>query len=582
MRWSQLFIPTLRDAPADAEVPSHIFLLRAGYVRQLAAGIYSFLPLAQRVMNKIERIIREEMDAIGAQEFLLPALNPAELWQESGRWEGMGENMFRLKDRSNRDLCLGMTHEEVFTSIARNELRSYRQLPQIWYQIQTKFRDEPRPKSGVLRVRQFVMKDSYSFDVDWAGLDVSYQKHHGAYCRIYDRCGLKYIIVEADSGTMGGSQSQEFMVVTDAGEDLIAHCECGYAANVEKAGAQLTSIHDNLGPEGPQPVHTPGQKTIEEISVFLKIQPSQQIKTMVYMAEGKPVLALLRGDHQLNEVKLQAALGSEVRPARLEEIQGAMGVAAGSLGPVGVTQFRIVSDQALQGRSNMVCGANRDDYHLTSVQPGRDYQAEYFDLRLVQAGDPCLRCGKPLRISKALEVGHIFKLGTKYSISMGASVLNAEGQPIPMIMGSYGIGLERIMAAAVELFHDSDGIIWPTPIAPFHCVLSVLSAKDATLLEAAEETYRKLRVCGIEVILDDRDERPGVKFKDADLIGIPFRVNFGSKKFSQGIVEVVNRSSKTMQDVIYSDLIGTLKSLLGAASGGELFRDDRAPSEGLR
>ncbi len=568
MRWSQLFIPTLREAPADAEVPSHIFLLRAGYVRQLAAGIYSFLPLAQRVMNKIARIIREEMDAIGAQEFLLPALNPAELWQESGRWEGMGDNMFRLKDRSNRDLCLGMTHEEVFTSIARNELRSYRQLPQIWYQIQTKFRDEPRPKSGVLRVRQFVMKDSYSFDADWAGLDISYQKHHGAYCRIYDRCGLKYIVVEANSGAMGGSQSQEFMVVTDAGEDLVAHCDCGYAANVEKAGAQLAAVQEDTGPGAPQPIHTPNQKTIEEISAFLKIQPNQQIKTMVYMAEGKPVLALLRGDHPLNEVKLQAALGSEVRPAHLEEIQAAMGAAAGSLGPVGVTQFRIVSDQALQGRSNMTCGANRDDYHLTGVQPGRDYQAEYFDLRMVQAGDTCLRCGKPLQVSKALEVGHIFKLGTKYSVSMGANILNAGGQPMPVIMGSYGIGLERIMAAAVELFHDADGIIWPVPIAPFHCIVSVLSTKDPALMSAAEESCRQLQANGVDVLFDDRDERPGVKFKDADLIGIPFRINFGAKKFSQGVVEVVIRSSKTMQDVIYSELIGTLKSLLGAAAGG--------------
>jgi prolyl-tRNA synthetase len=567
MRWSQLFIPTLREAPADAEVASHIFLLRAGYVRQVAAGIYSFLPLAQRVMNKIARIVREEMDAIGAQEFLLPALNPAELWQESGRWEGMGENMFRLKDRSNRDLCLGMTHEEVFTSIARNELRSYRQLPQIWYQIQTKFRDEPRPKSGILRVRQFAMKDSYSFDVDWEGLDVSYQKHHGAYCRIYDRCGLKYIIVEADSGAMGGSQSQEFMVTTDAGEDLIAHCECGYAANLEKASSQLAPLRDDAGPEAPQPVHTPDQKTIEEIAAFLKIQPDQQIKTMVYTSEGKPILALLRGDHQLNEVKLQAALGSEVRPARLEEIPTAMGAAAGSLGPVGVTQFRIVSDQALQGRTNLTCGANRDDYHLTGVQPGRDYQAEYFDIRMVQAGDPCLRCGKSLRISKALEVGHIFKLGTKYSISMGANILNANGQPTPLIMGSYGIGLERIMAAAVELFHDADGIIWPVPIAPFHCVVSVLSAKDSALMAAAEESCHQLQANGVEVLFDDRDERPGVKFKDADLIGIPFRINFGSKKFSQGIVELVNRSSRTIQDVVYSELIVKLKSLLGAAAG---------------
>lgn len=566
MRWNQLFIPTLREAPADAEVPSHILLLRGGYIRQLAAGIYSFLPLAQRVMNKIAHIIREEMDAIGAQEFLLPALNPAELWQESGRWEGMGANMFRLKDRADRDLCLGMTHEEVFTSISRNELRSYRQLPQIWYQIQTKFRDEPRPKSGILRVRQFQMKDSYSFDVDWAGLDISYLKHHDAYCRIYDRCGLKYMVVEADSGAMGGSQSQEFMVATDAGEDLIAHCDCGYAANVEKAGSQLAPISDEPEADSPQPVHTPNQKTIEEIAAFLKVLPAQQIKTMVYMSGEQLVLALLRGDHQLNEVKLQGALGCEVRPAHPEEIKQAMGAAAGSLGPVGVTRFRIVSDLALKGRKNLTCGANQDDYHLSGVTPGRDYQAEYFDLRMVQAGEACLRCGKPLQVSKALEIGHIFKLGVKYSVSMGANVLNAEGQSVPVIMGSYGIGLERIMAAAVELFHDADGIIWPLSIAPFQVVLSVLSLKDPALMTAAEQTYRELKALGVEVLLDDRDERPGVKFKDADLIGIPYRVNFGSKKFSQGLVELVNRASKTVEDVVYSELPGILKSRSQTAS----------------
>ncbi len=559
MRWNQLFIPTLREAPADAEVPSHILLLRGGYVRQLGAGIYSFLPLAQRVMNKIVRIIREEMDAMGAQEFLLPALNPAELWRESGRWEGMGANMFRLKDRADRDLCLGMTHEEVFTSIARHELRSYRQLPQIWYQIQTKFRDEPRPKSGILRVRQFLMKDSYSFDIDWAGLDLSYQKHRDAYCRIYDRCGLKYLVVEADSGAMGGSQSQEFMVATEAGEDLIAHCPCGYAANVEKAGSRLESLADRPGPDSPQLVHTPQQKTIDEIVVFLKILPAQQIKTMVYVGGEQMVLALLRGDHQLNEAKLQAVLGAEVRPARPEEIQQALGAAAGSLGPVGVAGFRILSDLALQGRSNLACGANRDDYHLSGVTPGRDYQAEYCDIRMVQAREACLRCGQPLAISKALEIGHIFKLGVRYSVSLGANVLNLEGQAVPVIMGSYGIGVERIMAAAVELYHDPDGIIWPMSIAPFQVVLSLLSTKDAGLVEAAENTYQELTAAGMEVLLDDRDERPGVKFKDADLIGIPWRINFGSKKFAQGLVELINRADKTVEDVVYSRLPDILK-----------------------
>ena len=554
MRWSQMFIPTLREAPAEAEVASHILLLRSGYVRQLAAGIYSFLPLARRVMNKIEAIIREELNQMGAQEFLLPALHPAEIWQESGRWEAMGQNMFRLRDRTDRNMCLGMTHEEVFTSIARNELRSYRQLPQIWYQIQTKFRDEARPKSGLLRVRQFVMKDSYSFDVSWEGLDVSYQKHYELYRRIFDRCGLKYQIVEADSGMMGGRQSQEFMVITEAGEDLIAYCGCGYAANVEKASSRLGLVEDEQGPESPQLVPTPGQKTIEDISGFLKVRPERQIKTMVYISDKQPVLALLRGDHQLNEIKLQAALGTEVRPAHPDEISELMGASAGSLGPVGIGHLRILSDSALRGRRNMTCGANRNDFHLCGVTPDRDYQAEYYDLRLVKQGEPCIRCGNPLSINKALEIGHIFKLGTRYSESMGATVLDAEGKQVPLVMGSYGIGLERILAAAIELYHDRDGIQWPVPIAPFQCVISLLSTKDQALIEAAEKACRDLETAGIEVLLDDRDERPGVKFKDADLVGIPYRVNFGSKKFSAGVVEWVCRSDRSTEEIAYSEL----------------------------
>ena len=565
MRWSQMFIPTLREAPAEAEVASHILLLRGGYVRQLASGIYSFLPLAQRVMNKIARIIREELDRMGAQEFHLPALHPAELWQESGRWEVMGQNMFRLKDRSDRDMCLWMTHEEVFTAIVRNEVRSYRQLPQVWYQIQTKFRDEPRPKSGLLRVRQFLMKDSYSFDVSWEGLDVSYQKHYHLYRRIYDRCGLKYHVVEADSGTMGGRQSQEFVVITDAGEDLIAYCSCGYAANLEKATSRLEDIVDEAGPSEPQPVHTPNQKTIDEISNFLKVLPSQQIKTMIYMRDQRPVLALLRGDHQLNEVKLQAAFGGEVRPAHADEIRKIMGAAAGSLGPVGVTEVRILSDLALVKRRNLTCGANRDDFHLSGVTPGRDYQAEYVDLRVVQLGEACINCGMPLTINKALEIGHIFKLGTKYSESMGATVLNAEGKEVPIVMGSYGIGLERIMAAAVELYHDEDGIRWPLSIAPFHCLVCLLNTKDPALVQSAERAYRELQALGIEVLLDDRNERPGVKFKDADLIGVPVRINFGSKKHAAGIVEWVDRFTRKIEDTPLSELPRKAASVLEEA-----------------
>ena len=562
MRWNHLFIPTLREAPADAQVPSHVLLLRGGYIRQLAAGIYSYLPLAQRVLNKIAKIVREELDGMGAQEFYLPALQPAELWQESGRWEAMGQNMFRLKDRATRDLCLGMTHEEVFTAIARDELRSYRQLPQIWYQIQTKFRDEPRPKSGLLRVRQFTMKDSYSFDMDWEGLDISYQKHYEAYCRIYDRCGLRYRVVEADSGMMGGRQSHEFMVVTDAGEDQIVYCSCGYAANMEKATSRPEATNETKGPERPELVSTPGQKTIEEVARFLQLKPSQQIKTLVYVAAGKPVLSLVRGDHQLNEMKLQSFLGVEVRPARPEEIEEVMGAGAGSLGPVGVTKLRILSDLALRDQMNLTCGANRDDFHLTGVEPGRDYVAEYADLRLVQAGDPCVQCGNSLAVSKALEVGHIFKLGTKYSESMGAHVLKADGKAVPIVMGSYGIGLERIMAAAVEICHDSDGIAWPFSIAPFHCVISVLNMKDSSLVEAALKSYSLLNSLGIDVLLDDREERPGVKFKDADLIGIPYRINFGSKKFAEGKIEWIHRASKKTDEIEVSLLEAKARELL--------------------
>jgi len=566
MRWRQMFIPTLREAPAEAEVPSHILLLRGGYIRQLASGIYSYLPLAQRVMHKIARIVREELDRIGAQEFYLPALHPAEIWQESGRWEGMGQNMFRLKDRSNRDMCLGMTHEEVFTAIARDEIRSYRDLPQIWYQIQTKFRDEPRPKAGLLRVRQFTMKDSYSFDIDWEGLDLSYQKHYEAYCRIYDRCGLAYRVVEADSGMMGGRQSHEFVVLSEAGEDHIVHCRCGYAANLEKAISRLEEVADEPGPEVPQLVSTPNQKTIEEISQFLKVPATHQIKTMVYSSRQKLVLALLRGDHQLNEVKLQSALGAEVRPAHPGEIQNFLGAAAGSLGPVGISQLRIVSDHALKGRRNLTSGANRDDYHLRGVTPDKDYVPEYFDLRLVQPNEACIQCGEPLKVSKALEVGHIFKLGTKYAESMGASILDREGRQAPVVMGSYGIGLERIMAAAIEIFNDKDGIIWPFSIAPFQCLISVLNTKDQHLVEAAESTYAELRRTGADVLIDDRDERPGVKFKDADLIGIPFRINFGSRKFAEGKVEWVERASRRTSDISYSELVPKAASLLSEAA----------------
>ncbi len=580
--WSKLFIPTLREAPADAEVASHMYLLRAGYVRQLGAGIYSYLFLAHRSMLKIMNVVRQEMDRIG-QEFYLPALNPRELWEESGRWSVMGDNMFRLKDRKGADLCLGMTHEEVMTEIARKELRSYKQLPQIWYQIQTKFRDEPRPKSGLLRVRQFIMKDSYSFDLDPAGLDVSYKKHYDVYCRIFDRCGLKYVVVEAHSGAMGGSQSHEFMVQTDAGEDMIASCEkCGYAANLEKASSQLAPVKD-LEPTAAKPelVHTPGKKTIEEVAQFLGVSPTQKIKTLAMMVveeaqDGKPgktrpLIVLLRGDHQLNEAKLAGYLGGkEARPMHPEEIQQVFKSPAGYLGPVGMAAFDekmttsqtqkilldalpiVLADPALQGRKNLVAGANKEDYHMRNVTPGRDFGVtEWVDLRTVTAGDPCPNCGAPLRVFKAVEIGHIFKLGYKYAQSMGARVLDKDGKEVTLIMGSYGIGIERILTSAIEQYHDDQGFWLPREIAPFDVVVTPTNMGDAALASAATSVANDLEKAGYDVLLDDRDERPGVKFKDADLVGIPYRITVG-KKVSEGKVEVFRRSTRTTHDATIS------------------------------
>jgi prolyl-tRNA synthetase len=552
MLWSKLFIPTLRENPAEAEVVSHQLLLRAGYIRQLAAGIYSYLFLAQRSILKITRIVREEMDAIGGQEMLLPALNPAELWQESGRWDIMGDNLFRLKDRFRRDLCLGMTHEEVMTSIARGELRSYKQLPQIWYQIQTKFRDEPRPKSGLLRVRQFIMKDSYTFDIDAAGLDAAYDKHYGAYCKIFDRCGLKYKVVEAHSGAMGGSQSHEFMVASEAGEDYVVSCTgCGYAANLEKAASRPVppAAADPEADLTPEQFHTPGQKTIADLKTFTGLPETSQIKSLVMMADGKPVLALMRGDHSLSETKFSSAVKAvEIRPAHPEEIRQFFGADAGSLGPVGVKNMRVIADEALKGRRNMIAGANKDDYHLRHVTPGEDFEAEYFDLRQVAAGDMCAACEGTVSLIKCVEIGHIFKLGYRYSDSMGLRVLNEAGEEIKVIMGSYGIGIERILAAAIELYHDKDGMALPASIAPFQVVVTPVNYSDAALRSAAQEIYESCLKMDLDAVLDDRDERPGVKFKDADLIGIPYRITVG-KKLAQGQVEVVERSTKTSEDV---------------------------------
>jgi prolyl-tRNA synthetase len=570
-RWSQLFIPTLREAPADAEVASHKLLVRAGYIRQLGAGIYSYLFLGQRSFNKIIAIVREEMDKIG-QEFLLPALHPRELWEASGRWALMGDNLFRLKDRKGADLCLGMTEEEVMTEIARKELRSYKQLPQVWYQIAPKFRDEPRPRSGLLRVREFLMKDSYSFDLDAAGLDVSYKKHYDTYRRIFDRCGLRYVVIEADSGAMGGSESHEFAVRTPAGEDEVVSCaSCDYAANLEKATSRLEPVED-LPPEGngkPLPVHTPGQKTIEDVARYLGVSPKNKIKTLAYVADGKndksgkaksrAIVVLLRGDHQLNEAKFAAARGGgEVRPMQEEEIQRLFSSPAGFLGPIGVAWARernnqdlplLLVDTALEGRKNLIAGANRQDYHLKNVSPGVDFEpTAYMDLRSVTGGDACPKCGCALTIDHAVEVGHIFKLGYKYTESMGARVLDQNGREVMPIMGCYGIGIERILTAAVEQSHDEQGFWLPPQIAPFAVVVTPTNASDERLLNIAQDVTRQLEAAGFDVLLDDRDERPGVKFKDADLVGMPFRVTVG-KKVTEGMLEVVDRSIRETKDV---------------------------------
>jgi prolyl-tRNA synthetase len=585
-RWSELFIPTLREAPADAEVASHKFLVRAGYIRQLMAGAYSYLFLGNRSFNKIVAIVREEMDRIG-QEFFLPALHPREIWEASGRWDLMGDNLFRLKDRKGADLALGMTEEEVMSDIARKDLRSYKQLPQIWYQIAAKFRDEPRPRSGLLRMRQFMMKDSYSFDIDAEGLDVSYRKHYDAYCRIFDRCGLKYMVVEADSGAMGGKESHEFMVRTPAGEDQIVSCDgCHYAANMEKAASRLDAVED-LKPEGdgrPLEVHTPGQKTIEDVARFLGVSPKNKIKTLALMSDEKEektgktksraIVVLVRGDHQLNEAKLNARVAVATRPMQESEIEALFRSPAGYLGPVGIDWAQniekdgdlpvLLVDKALEGRTNVIAGANKKDYHLKNLTPGRDFRpTAYADLRSVTAGEACPNCGQPLRIDTAVEIGHIFKLGYRYSESMGTRVLDKNGKEVMPIMGSYGIGIERILTAAVEQSNDEDGFWLAPSIAPFEIVVTPTNVKDENVLKPATDIAARLQGAGFDVILDDRDERPGVKFKDADLVGIPFRITVG-KKVTEGTVEVVLRSTREVRDVRIAAIVEHFQDVLRA------------------
>lgn len=552
MRWSSAFIPTLRDDPADAEAVSHKLLVRAGYARQLMAGVYSMTPLGLRSLRKVERIIREEMDRIGGQEFRLPCLHPREIWEKSGRWDSVGEEMFRLKDRKHADLALGMTHEEIFAFHA-TEMRSYKSLPQIWYQFQSKFRDEARPKSGLLRVREFTMKDSYSFDIDQAGLDHAFDQHFEAYRRIFKRLGFDVVAVEASSGLMGGSQSVEFMLKSDAGEDWVAHCEkCGYAANLEKAESALPAVDDDEASASAEKFPTPGVKTIDDLAKMQGGAPAdRQIKTLVYEVDDKTILILLRGDHQLAEQKLRDQVEAmSIRAAEPARIRALLGASPGSLGAVGIPDLYVIADEALRGRRHMVTGANEDGFHLRGVDVERDIDVKaWLDLREVRSGEACPMCQAPLSVHKTIEVGHIFKLGTKYSEAMGARVQDEKGESVAILMGSYGIGLERNLAAVVESNHDENGICWPVNVAPYEVVVTVVKPKDVECHEAGERLYEKLRAAGIDVILDDRDERPGVKFKDADLVGFPYRVTIGPKGLADGVFELARRRDGQKRDL---------------------------------
>lgn len=535
-----MFIPTLRDVPADAESASHILMLRAGYVRQLASGLYIYLPLGWRVMNRINKIIREEMDAIGAQEVSMPVLHPAEIWQQTGRWDAIGDEMFRLKDRGGRDMCLGMTHEEIMTWLASKEIRSYRDLPQIWYQIQTKLRDEARPKSGILRTREFIMKDSYSFDVSEEALETNYKLHADAYHRIYERCGLRFFMVESDPGMMGGAVSHEFMAPSPAGEDEVAICKgCGYSANIELALS--TPSKNNPVDWQTQEVHTPEKRTVQEVSNFLKLPPSYFLKSILVIADSGPVLALVRGDQELHEKKLARVIGSH-RPAQKAEVKDILSVEAGFIGPMG-QKIRTIADESLRD-GVYVSGANKPHYHMKGIRAGRDFQAEWHDIHVAKEGDFCVKCSQSLHVERVIEIGNIFKLGTKYSMPLKAVFLDESGQEKPIIMGSYGIGPARIAAAAIEQNNDKDGMIWPDSISPFDVEILPLNIKDPKTMQAADTIYKDLTDKGFEVLMDDRDERAGVKFKDADLIGIPIQIIIGEKNLKEGLIEIKKRRTK--------------------------------------
>ncbi len=564
MRWSQAFIPTLRDDPADSEAVSHKLLVRAGYIRQLMSGVYSMLPLGQRVRDKVMDVIREEIDAIGGQEFLLPQLHPMEIWERTGRAETMKDIMMTFEDIKGSPVVLGPTHEEIFATLAR-ELTSYKQLPQLWYHIQTKFRDEARPKSGLLRVREFTMKDSYTFDIDFDGLDVQFDRHFEAYTRIFDRLGMETIAVKASSGAMGGKDSVEFMAPSTVGEDEVAHCgACGYAANVETASSVIAKVVDPEGDHDLEVFDTPGVRTIADLETFEGGAPAdRQIKTLVYMVDLEPALILMRGDHSVQDQKLMDHLGStDVRPAQPDEIVELLGADAGSLGAVGVKDVRIVADEALRDRAGMTTGANENDKHMRGVDVERDIAvSEWGDLRQVVAGEGCSTCGEPLDVFTAIEVGHIFKLGTFYADSLGVTVLDENGVTAPIVMGSYGIGVERNMAASVEANHDDKGIIWPMPIAPYHVIVTLVRVDDATM-EAGESIHDELTANGIEVLLDDRDERPGVKFNDAELIGVPLRVTVGPRGLGNGVVELLDRRSGESSEVALGDVASTIARLV--------------------
>jgi prolyl-tRNA synthetase len=565
MLFSRLLIPTLKEVPAEAEAASHILLFRAGMIRKLASGIYDYLPLGLRVLRKVENIVREEMNRAGAQEVLLPAVQPAELWQESGRWQIYGKELLRFQDRHGRDCCFGPTHEEVITDLVRREVHSYRQLPLNLYQIQVKFRDEIRPRFGLIRGREFIMKDAYSFDIDEAGAELTYKAMYEAYSHIFSRCGLTFKAVEADTGPIGGSFSHEFMVLAETGEDFLASCtSCDYAANLEKAEVPAPGGKPGPGPAGtPTLVATPGVRTVEEVAAFLKVQPQDIAKTLIYETDQGPVAVLIRGDHEVNEVKVRNLLGATelllAGPARVKELTGAE---VGFAGPLGLT-IPVYADQAVAMLSAMVIGANKNDHHLTGVHPKRDLQfTKVTDLRQVTEQDPCPRCGAKLTMLKGIEVGHVFKLGFKYSKALNAKFLDAEGEEQYIFMGCYGIGVSRIVAAAIEQGHDADGIIWPTSLAPFQVGLVPINVNDQTTWETANRLHDELTVAGIEVLLDDRDERPGVKFKDMDLLGLPIRVVVGPKTLAKGQAEVRQRRSPDVSLVDLDRLFPYIKDLI--------------------